>query len=336
MAAKETAATTRDSGQILSQMADTFLVIGQEQEALTFYQQALQFRERTLGTSHPLTASCQNFVAAAHQQSGRKQEALTAYQATIISMVEGFSDTNVLHNPIASLTPAYPRHLIEALAGKGALLLEQGEEEGAEPFIDAAASTLDLAVFHLDKFRTSPVSESAKIFWSQKAIPLLENAVRVHYLLYNRTNDLSHFNQAFYLSEKARSLLLMAQLQSEAASQFAGVPNEIIAKEKDLQTSLLDYQQKITNEEKRCSEASQNRLDLWREAYAKLVVENEKLQSELQRDYPKYHALKYQPSSNSIAELEKLLKKEKAALIECFEGDQYWYIFCLADNSTQI
>ncbi len=313
----------RDSSTALSDTADSLARNGQYGEALGYYRQALAFRERNFGKKHPLTVACQNFVGRAYQAAGKTTEALGAYQQSILMLTEGPTHAGSLENmPVTSIQP-----LLEALAGKGELLLQRAENGGSGQDLQAALETLELAVSYLEQFRRSPMSDASKLFWNRRSLPILENAIRSAVLLHRQSDEEKYLEAAFRFSEKSRAFLLLAALQGNEAATFSGVPEAWSKREQALKNQVLDYEGKILAEERRCAEARQKQLELWREKWQALRLEYDALLGDLQRNCPAYFSLKFGAQTVGPGVLKKLLHKSDAAMLEFFEGSHYVYVF---------
>ena len=325
-----------DSSQVMTLSGDTLLKDGEHAEALQFYKRALAWRERNFGNKHALTAACQNFIGKAYEAAGNPEEALEAYQQSVHMLVTGFSDPSPYVNPPKNAPSLSVQHTLEALAGKGAILLDKAETEGSVLDLKAASETLLLAIDYLEQFRRSPMSESSKLFWNRRSIPLLENAIRASLLLHKQTNDKQHLIAAFTLSEKSRAFLLLAALQEDKANQFADVPADLITQEQNLRRELLNYENKVLGEERRCTEAREKQLDLWREKLNFLHHDYNLMLDQLQREYPRYFELKYDMGIVEVADLQTILGHQEAAMVSFYEGVKQIYIFYLDAGQLKV
>lgn len=311
---------SRDSSELMTARADSLLAIGKYPGALQFYQQALDYRKKNFGPSHRQTAVCQNFVARAHDAAGDPTQALQAYEQAIAMLV----------TPQGQV--AYLPDLLEALAGKGELLLREAVKSGDTASLKVAADQLSNAINQLEQLQQSPLSEEAKTYWNQRVHQLLEAGIEAQTGLYRKTGENSYLHAAYLLSQKSRAFLLSTAIRQAQVTNFAGVPTGLLAKEQALRSEMRHYQGSIQGEEKRCAEAREKQLSLWREKLDLLRTEHQLLLQEIEDKHPDYYALKYRVPASKPAVLQTALAKQEAALIETFVGERNVYLFLLAEG----
>lgn len=336
LAAEVTKLTSLDSSSNLTLQADTLLTNGQAQEALFFYQQALDFRIANYGSQHPLTASCRAYVAKAKAANHDTLAALADYQSVIQSSTVNFDSTDPYDNPPADAEVINLNTLLEAMSGKGSLLLELALEQDDQVTLKAAASCLQRSIDFLELLRRKPLSDPAKLFWNQRSSQLIEAAIRADLELYEQYADEAYLERAFLTNEKGNSFLLLSAMRTEAAIAFAGVPRSITDKEHELRNAILTYEQKVLAEENRCQSAREKQLDLWREKLSGLRLEYEQLLFQIEQEYPNYFALKFAPAPHLLSDWQSMLGQEQMALISYFQGEEQLYLFFLTEASIQL
>jgi CHAT domain-containing protein len=327
---------SRDSSILLAATADSLLQAGEPNAAHRYYLLALDFRIRNFGEKHALTAACQNFIGRSLAASGKTSEALAAYHRSVHLLSDRFDDPSPFANPGSFDKTGSLHLLLEALAGKGILLLKMAENGGSQSELRAAHETLQLAISCLRQMQRSPMTEASKQFWNRNSQPLLEAALRAALLLYQRTGERPYLETAFAISEKSRDFLLTAALQGEQALRFAGVPTSLTDQERSLRNQILDYEHKIAGEEQRCADARQKQLELWREKSAALKTEYGILTDRLQKEHPRYFSFKYGAEPIGLSELQTSLGKERAALLEFFEGEKRRYVFYVDARRAEV
>ena len=63
--------------------------------------------------------------------------------------------------------------------------------------------------------------------------------------LYRRTNESKYFYKAFEYSEKNKAGILLEALASSEAKEFAGIPDNVLDKEKEILSQLTYFKNKI-------------------------------------------------------------------------------------------
>lgn len=326
----------RDSSELFSRSADTLLNAGDAEAALRFYEAALDFRKRNFGEQHALTASCQNFVARAHLARGEEAAALAAFQESILMLVDSFSGNAALANPMPNAQSLSLPQLLEAMAGKGGVLLQKAKANEQKATAKLAFESLQLAMVYLEKFRQSAMSEASKKLWNQRSLKLLESAIESALLMYEHSKEERYLEAAFQIAEKGKAFLLLSALQEEQAVQFAGVPAELTAREQELRQQILAYDSKVMAETQRCSDVRAKQLELWQEKLQTLRSDYNQLIDQLKLNYPDYFNLKYKIEAVPIVELQSRLKQEGQAMLAFFEGEHTLYSFFLDGQQLRV
>ena len=101
--------------------------------------------------------------------------------------------------------------------------------------------------------KNGQMSESSRLFWTNKVSQIIENSIEIAIKLYKITNDKVYIEKAFSFSEKNKALLLLNAIQSQDITAYANIPVEVLEEEKKLKHNLNELTGKISNEENRCS-----------------------------------------------------------------------------------
>ena len=335
LAAEVTTLVSLDSSGDLSLRADTLLSEGRPSEALFYYQRALDFRIANYGPEHPLSASCHTYVAKAKVANQDTLAALVDFQMAIMASARNFDIDNPYANPDPDTEVVNLGTLLEAVSGKGDLLLKIAQTEGDLEQLKFAASTLQLGIDLLERLRRKPLSEGGKLFWNQRCGQLIEAALQADLLLYEQTGEQHYLERAFLTTEKGNSFLLLSALRTEAAIAFANVPAMITEREHALRTSILAYEQKVLSEENRCQAARENQLDLWREKLSSLRIEYDQLLHQIEGEYPQFFGLKFAPIVSGLNDWQTILAQDNMALLSYFQGEDQLYAFLLSEDTIQ-
>ena len=321
-----------DEGERLTQKADSLVSAGEYNEAERFYQSALEFRQRELGSKHPLTGGCNNYLARSELRKGNSEQALTLFQQSLgmLNQTNPGSDWNeqVSLDPLSGSE----QYLLDALTGKEISLLQLYDLEQDLTYAKVSLQTASTAVNLLDQIRRRPISGESQTFWTQKAFPALEFGVKAAWILYQETGDEQYLNQAFFFSEKSKAFQLMSVAQQQKAQSVSGVSGEILIEEDRLQQGIRDYQLKILQEEQRCGDSRSNLLDLWREKLFQLERAYELFLTNLEAEYPDYFSLKYEVGVSSVSDIQSKLQADQY-VVEMFETSEELFLFSISPSS---
>jgi CHAT domain-containing protein len=175
--------------------------------------------------------------------------------------------------------------------------------------LELALSTIDLAEMVLENIRAGTTNKKDLLELSDLASELFEDGQRIALQLQEVTllgNDF--LVKAFQYAEKSKSSLLKTAVVESEAQSFAGIPKEVLEKEKDLSSELAYLNTQIALEKET------SRLNLLRDQYFQLKQKHNKFIEELGREYPEYYNLKHRESFVSIKDIQDRLKSNEALL----------------------
>jgi CHAT domain-containing protein len=304
-----------------------YRTIGDYDKSLDYYKEALVIRNKTYGKEHPLIAKLYFNLGQTEQKKNNGTQAQVYYdlakQAINVPAKEGLMP--FLMNKDS--TDAIPDKaiLLKILDAEARLLQEKDA-------LELANDKTNAAVLLLEKMRNNFKEEGSKLFMVQTMIPTYELSIGVSLDLYQRTQDRSYLEEAFQLVEKSKAMLLLDALKAEEARNFGNVPKKLLNEERRLARERVRYE-KLLFEAK--SVKDEQMTNMHQKELLKLKVASEKLQNTLERDYPKYHELKYNTQIASLEEVQKDLD-EKTALIEFFVGTEDIYIFSIYADTVWV
>jgi len=193
-------------------------------------------------------------------------------------------------------------------------------------------STYQLTSELIDKMRSGYKAEGSKLFIGEEAIQVYHKAIRSALKLYDITKDHQYKEQAFVFTEKNKSAVLWEAILESQAKQFAGIPDSLQEKEKELRIDLAFYDTEIQKEKQKKADQDSLKLRDFEDRYFNLNRQYEKLIDEFEKFYPKYYDLKYQVHTASIREVQKGLDS-KTALLEYSFGDSSLFIFVISKQA---
>lgn len=177
----------------------------------------------------------------------------------------------------------------------------------------------------LDDLKPSFKNNSDKLFLMDDAFPVFESALEANFKLYQKTKQDKLIDDAFYYSEKSKSILLMEALLSTKATEFANIPKNIIEKEQVLKSRITYLKKRLNNSKNDTEEAE---LFDTKNSYRELITT-------IETDYKTYYDLKYNSEVITLPELQQFLKPN-TALISYFYGNDAIYSITISKNSKTI
>ncbi|WP_271765695.1 CHAT domain-containing protein [Aquimarina algiphila] len=150
---------------------------------------------------------------------------------------------------------------------------------------------------------------------------LLFNAV------HKKQDDL---NNIFYYTEQSKANILKELLNNSSAINFAGLSVELVELEKSLKTDLSFYQSRV-NKEQTKSQLDTLKIRKYENKLFDINRKQDSLTQILEKNYPKYHQLKYQNDIVSVVDIQQQLD-DKTTLLEFFIGDSTSYAFTVSKD----
>lgn len=339
---KSLAILKREVGESHPLVAGRYNNIGEAHYRRGDYNKAIEFHEKDLILQRKIHGKQHWDIAQACQQLGKcysaqndLYRALDYYQQSLLALVPGFTGARIYSNPPLTKSIADAR----LLAGLG-LKAEAFAELYAVRSRDLKDLNMSLATYRLaadliDRIRSSYQTQGSKLFLGNEAARIYGNAIRATLSAYDATKNIEHRQLAFTFAEKGKAGVLLEALQDSHARQFAGMPPQILEKEKDLRISLSFYETEIQKENVKTAGRDGARLQEFESRHWRLKQEYEKLIARMEKSYPRYYDLKYRMRTASVADVQKTLDGQTAVL-EYFTSDDDVFIFALTKSGFEI
>lgn len=195
-------------------------------------------------------------------------------------------------------------------------------------YLEKARETLNLAIELIDKLRMSLVEPETKIDFMFEMDRVYEFAIRVSLKLHKLTGLKQYAQDAFYLSERARSRAFLEQLHEARAKVNAGIDRDILDKEQELKVQMALLEKTLIQEEDKTGGGDLVKVVSLRKRKENLEREYRKFLQDLEEQYPRYAALKY-PRVLNAGEVRKNVLRKGEVLAEYFVGENETYLFLM-------
>lgn len=309
---------------------------GDYAQAIAFSKKSLSIKQRVLGERHPSVADTYNLMAQVYRDHGDYDSALEKYQAALQSNVPTFSDSDPMTNP--PLTGILgERQLLESLAGKAQTFAARYfKKTGNIHDLELAASTYQDACKLIEHTRSGYKVEGSKLFLAEKAVEVYDQAVQSTLALYRITQKDEYKNAAFSFAEKSKAGIMLEALSDAEAKKFAGLPDSVLAKEKQLRIDLAFYDKSLSEEMLKREDRDSAKISLWQDQLFHLQQAYTNLLQRFEEEYPDYYKLKYQINTASAAEVQQHILDGNTALVEYFTGKDSIFIFALTKRDVYV
>lgn len=313
------------------ELGDYYLRNEQSEKAFDYLQKSLAIAD-SLKLENYLTNESLITLAKVYELQEKSKDALATIQQALNVLVPGFNKTEISANPVISDAQA-KMNLLMTLKIKTALLADLYKNTPDATTLDAALACVNTTNQLIDTIRISYKTKESKQLLVENAIPFYENAINITFQAYEATREKKYLNLTFQLFEKNKSLLLLEGIRETQARKFAGLPESLLKKERQLKFDLNYYQEQLyqaknNSDSDKISEINQlltaNQL-----AYQELI-------ETLENQYPAYHQYKYQWQSSGLEEIQKNILDGSTGLIEYFVGTNNIYVFCASATQAHM
>jgi CHAT domain-containing protein/lipopolysaccharide biosynthesis regulator YciM len=324
-----------DVANIYKNLGKAYQKKGEDRQALLYHHKALAILRAAVGERHPEVAAQYNNLAGIYEAEGERDRALEFYQQAIIANVPMFADHDPYANPrLESILSE--NHLLETLARKAAAMADLYANQSHQLHdLEAAVSTYQLAGQLIDQMRSGYKAEGSKLFLAEKATDIYGHAIQSVLQIHAATRRDEHKGAAFLFAEKSKAGIMLDALSEAEAKQFAGIPDSLLQKERQLRIGLAFYDGKLTEEQLQSNAADSANLAHLQDKVFNLKQAYDALLQRFEKEYPDYYNLKYQVKTASVPEVQQFLD-DRTALVEYFTGDDSIFIFAITKNNFAI
>jgi CHAT domain-containing protein len=260
-------------------------------------------------------------------------EALRYYQKSLIAFSTSYSDTNVLGNPpIQALNPDF--RIITAISIKAYYLTRFYQEYGDLDYLIASIETYFLCLDLIDQLRMTYRAENSQMLLINDLFEIYKQAIDNCMAAHEITKDSKWLHRSFEISERGKSIVLLDELRDASAKKTGSIPESIRKAEKEIKRNLILYSNNIFEEENQ-AEPDKNKLDYFRMNQLKYEKKYDSLTDRLEKHYPEYLKLKYDPSVVTVKELQNILEKNEIIVEYALSGAGV-YIFLITPDIFEV
>lgn len=253
-------------------------------------------------------------------------KSLAQFQLALQSVLYNYSPKG--QHDLPSPEACYAENTImEALGGMATVYQEWNKAKPNTFYLKQALACYELMHTVEQALRQSYLYESSKLFNLEESREQSENAIRVAYQLYEKTHNEALLYQAFVFAERNRSSLLREAFRASKAAAQAGISEEELAEEGELQRAVSKAQEelfRLRSEEGVADSTLQA-------AEQTLLGAQDAMRNWLQAlesRHPRYYQLKYADEVPTLAQLQQMLGR-KEQLIEYFVGKEAIFVFLI-------
>ena len=317
---------------VLNQLGSTYANLRDNKVALEHFEKALAIFNKSYGYKHSDIAQTLNRIGNIKLNENNFDAALSNFQKALIANSPHFENLDITKNP-AIIDYYNPKVLLYSLQYKTEALEKLHYEKSSKlSDLKAALVCLYSCDSLIDDIRHHSTDESDKLALGDLSNEIYEDGVRIAQSISEMVIQPKIYTEkAFYFAEKSKSAVLQESIAESNAKSFAGIPGNLLDEEKNLKSQIALFTQKLAQKPSTVEE-QKLRADLFN-----LDSEYNLFIKKLEKDYPNYFNLKFNQSSPTIVDLQKLLDS-KTAILSYFiaEKTKRLYIFIITQQQFKI
>lgn len=291
----------------LVNLGQTYFKMKNNAAALTYFEKALTIYQKNYGHKHPDIASVLNERGSILLSQKKYENALADFQNALIANSPAFQEKAFSKNPVVDHF-YNGKVLLYTLDLKAQTLEAQYQGKTLKlSDLKLALCTLQACDSLIDLIRKGSHNENDKIALSELANEVYEDGVRMAWLVSELVIQPTPYREmAFYFAEKSKSAVLQASIADTQAKTYAGIPDGVLEEEKNKKSILAFLSEKLAEKPD-----EQNEKQLQKKIYDS-KQDYDRFIGMLEKQYPAYYNLKYNPSSATVSDIRHLLKPEQA------------------------
>jgi len=314
-----------------SNIGQIFIERGSYAKAQVNLQMALNIYLKYFGDKYPEVANTYNQLGNLYEKQQKHKEALVYFHKALIANSPGFNVANLYENPSA-LDYYNPNLLLTSLTLKSRALENiHFQKTLKRRDLLTALYCLETADTLLDIIRQSRTSKADKIALGITASEVYENGIKLCLALADVSLSNRKWNEkAFYFNEKSKSAVLLEAISETQAKNFAGIPDTLLERERQLKADIAFYEQKMAE-----NAANPQIEKTFRERLFGVNRQYEAFSKRLEKQFPAYYNLKFNIGIATVADIQRNLDKN-AALISYFNTENVGSIFIFLITKSKL
>jgi len=317
------------------QRSNLYLEINDANKALQDVQRAMNIGAASLSESHPVRAEIYIQSGHAHRAIHEYKAALLNYQGAIIRLVESFEETDIHTNP-QELQSAHPNLLLSALSGKAELLNEYYLLNRDGEMLQTAFDTFKIALRLIEDLQMNFQHEASKLNLLGENYSIFEGAFLSAYNLYKLSGNREYAEAAFDIAEQSKSRIATELLYESQAREFAGIPEEIIERERELNSEIAELHQQLVMEKEKGDDQNPEKVKELQDSLFKAhELQNDWIEM-VEVEYPAYYEMKYNRDVLSLYAVQNGLISEGEVVLSYLMGDENLFVITICRNEFSI
>jgi len=307
--------------------------IGEFENARAQYREAVSIVRATIGPEHPDIWDALIRTGNSFASEDRFEEAQDHFSRVIFMMTGHTPEEVSAEEDLEQVS--YPFDYLEALKALAETELRIFDRSGTQSSLLRSFKLFEKASDTIDYLQFLYKSEASKLNLIDSNHTVYSNAIKAAYHLLEQTNDPQWLDEIIQYSERSRSRLALELIQEAEAKQFAGVPENILARETELNQAVAHHYQQIALEQDKGDDADTERLEQHRDSLFTLKQQLEEYTQLLEERFPVYHQLKFSRNLVGKDEAQEMLSNDQT-ILKYIKGDDFWIAVTISPTDTNV
>ena len=311
-----------------------FLSVDENSKAQYYLNMSLDLYKKAFGQVNIDVSTAYYYIGLNYYREKKYLNAINYFQLSLIAGFQGFISQDFSDNPVISDEDLNDNLLNPLTAKATALLLLYQSDTSKTIYLKSSSACFNLSLKMIEMLRSTYQDEDSKLFISENEKNTFSNALLSQVKLYQKNNSSDALEQAFSLSEKGKSAVLLAHLRDEEAKNIGGISSDLLARDASLKSEIFFYN-KLIHDQRITEKPDHAKISLWNSRVFDLSRKQEELIESIEKNYPVYYNMKYDNSVISISGIQKKLSSNQA-IVEYTLTDSVLYIFAITSKKKQL
>ncbi len=307
--------------------------MGEFEQSRVHLSEARRIMIDRVGENHPEFWEIKRRMANSYAEEKAHEMALRYYSEAVYRMI-GSSGMALTEEPDFALL-SYPIDFMKNILGIGNSNLGMYKNGGEENHLHEAFYYFNLAASLVDYLQVEYQSEASKLNLVDDHYSIYTKAIESSYYLYRETDDEGWLDEILRLNEISRARIALELVQGLEARNFAGVPDDILEQERELNAAITNFHQQIHLEKEKGLEAEESFISEYRDSLFYATEELRQFTGYLEREYPEYYNLKYDLNPANRHDIQNMLGTDET-LISYIVTDENLFAMIMDRNNLSV
>jgi len=289
---------------------------GRHSETFDILENALSICRKNYGDKHSFVSLAYQYIGDHFLTLSKIDSALAYYQKSLISIVPGFNDPDIDHNPSID-SSLFDLRLLDNLKSKATALklLSESKEDPVLKLksLGKSLETIGLALGLITDIRNNYPTEESRLYLAENEKDTYASALHTANDIFMLTGSGTMKQKIYDIARQAKAAVLQDEITGNDILKNSGIPDSLTGKRNDLSNAISAYNNQISEESVKVSPDSA-KVVLWKDALFEMNREKERVTELINSEFPQYNELFRKTEPLPFHELQKHLTRNEAII----------------------